>query len=508
VADQKSDSQKYVSFKQLIDDIEATEAVLFHDQYNEAYIAVGGNGAKIIKLKSDEFKQWLSGTSWKKYKQAPSPNTTAKIIQTLMGKARFDGPQYRLEVRCALADDGIWYDCGKGNGVHITAKGWKYTDELPITFRRFQHQQIQVEPKKGGSLETLASFVNIEDELEKLLFIVYVVAAFIPGFPHPLLILTGPQGAGKSTPMRVIKELVDPSAIKGVSAPTDAAGFAQLAHHHAFMFFDNLSAMPNWFSDALARVSTGDGFSKRALYTDDDDIVYSLQRTVALNGINQVVHKADLLDRAILLSLKRIDPSVRMPEEEFWSEFEARRPALLGAIFEAVSGALAIHPTVNLDTLPRMADFTRWGYAIAEAAGFGGDKFIEAYSTNIDKQNEEAIDSSPVAQAVIALMNALPIWEGPASQLLAELNRQNFSNDLTKSILWPKDPQWLTKRINEVQPNLSSLGIEVERYATKDGRITKITNNTVDSVIADEDIPDFDDGKTVETVDPEQSTLL
>jgi energy-coupling factor transporter ATP-binding protein EcfA2 len=507
MTNQDDTKNNYVTVKQLLKQIEESKGVLFHDQYNEAFIAVGGTGKKIIKLKSEEFKQWLARSSWLKFKQAPSPNTITKVVQTLIGKAKFDGPLYPLDVRSAFVSDELWYDLCNGSAIKINGEGWEVATP-PIAFRRFQHQQHQVLPESGGDLNELLEFVNLHKENDKILFIVYLIAAYIPGFPHPLLILTGPQGAGKSTPMRVMKELIDPSAIKGVSAPGDMNAFAQLAHHHFFLFFDNLSNMPNWLSDALSRISTGDGFSKRALYTDDDDIVYALQKTVALNGINQVVTKADLLDRSLLLTLERIEPKDRIPEEQFWTLFNKRKPKILGSIFDTISASLSKYPSVTIKDFPRMADFAKWGYAIAEASGIGGDNFISAYTANIETQNDEAIEASPIAQAIIMFMSNLGSWQGTAADLLHHLNKLLFTSDLTKSPLWPKDPQWLTKRLNEVQPNLSTRGIQITRYASSEGRITKIENTTVNSVIKAEDIPDFDDDKAVETVNNDQTTLI
>ena len=43
------------------------------------------------------------------------------------------------------------------------------------------------------------------------------------------------------------------------------------------------------------------GFSKRQLYTDDDDIIYHFRRCIGFNGINLRATKADLLDRAIII---------------------------------------------------------------------------------------------------------------------------------------------------------------------------------------------------------------
>ena len=51
-----------------------------------------------------------------------------------------------------------------------------------------------------------------------------------------------------------------------------------------------------------------------------------------------------------------------------------------------------------------MADFTRWGYAIAEVSGIGGDKFLDAYLNNQNNANIEALESHPVGFAMYKFM--------------------------------------------------------------------------------------------------------
>jgi hypothetical protein len=311
--------------------------------------------------------------------------------------------------------------------------------------------------------------------------------------------------------MRLLKELIDPSVIKGVPAPNDGAAFAQFAYHHAFMFFDNLSGMKPWFSDALARASTGDGFSKRALFSDDDDVIYIIQRPIAINGISQVITKADLLDRSILIGLKRIDPNLRLSEDEFWTTFYDHRARLIGAVFDLISKALSIIESIELDWHPRMADFARWGYAIAEAAGYGGNNFVEAYKSNIDKQDEEAIEANPAAQALISYMEDRPDWEGTASELLKDLNTYvGFTSGIRDSYLWPKDAARLSIKLNEVEPNLMSRGISLKRYTSKLRRITKVINENYIEADEETEVEDQTDenSKTVETVNNQSAISL
>ena len=91
------------------------------------------------------------------------------------------------------------------------------------------------------------------------------------------------------------------------------------------MALDNLSGLPDWLSDALARLATGSGFSTRQLYTDADEFSFSAARPVMLNGIGDVIERSDLLDRAVVVGLAPIAEAERRLEADFWSDFEADR---------------------------------------------------------------------------------------------------------------------------------------------------------------------------------------
>ena len=126
----------------------------------------------------------------------------------------------------------------------------------------------------------------------------------------------------------------------------------------------------NRLSNAFCRLATGGGSATRQLYTDTDEILFNVQRPILLNGIEDIATRGDLMDRAIPYSLPNIPEDKRKPEKQFWRDFEAARPRILGALCTAVSGALRNLSSVNLEGLPRMADFAEWATAAETSMGF------------------------------------------------------------------------------------------------------------------------------------------
>ncbi len=120
-----------------------------------------------------------------------------------------------------------------------------------------------------------------------------------------------------------------------------------------------------------------------------------------MNGVNLVADKPDLLDRAILLRMERISKEKRKTEDKVWRDFNEVKGEILGGIFDILTKAAAIKPHIQLDELPRMADFMVWGCAISEALGVGMDAFKAAYIANIQSQNKEALEASPIGDVLM-----------------------------------------------------------------------------------------------------------
>jgi hypothetical protein len=69
--------------------------------------------------------------------------------------------------------------------------------------------------------------------------------------------------------------------------------------------------------------------------TDQDEVLFTAARPVILNGIEDVIARPDLADRAILLTPAPIGETQRRPETTLWQEFERAQPQILGALLDA-----------------------------------------------------------------------------------------------------------------------------------------------------------------------------
>jgi len=464
---------------------------LFNDQYGEPFARVRvQNHKEILSLKGRNFKRLIAHLFWQEKGKGLSSEALKTALNVLEGKAIFEGPQHKLHNRVAILDGAIYYDlCDRDwRVIKVTSQGWQIITDPPILFRRYSHQQPQVEPASGGDLREILKFLNLRDPAQQLLLMVYLVSCFVPDIAHPILVPHGPQGSAKTSFLRIIRRLIDPSVTDTLSFAATYKELVQQLCHHWAPFFDNVSYVSPLVSDTLCRAATGEGFCKRELYSDDEDIIYQFRRCVALNAINVPVQAPDILDRCLLFELDPIPEQQRRTESEIWRNFERVLPLLFGAVLDALTKAMAIQPSISLRTLPRLADFAVWGCAIARALGYSQDGFLAAFYENVQVRNCEVLSSSLVATVVLDFLGERESWKGSPSELFAQLGEvAEKLNINTKSSSWPKAAHVLTRRLNEIRPNLAAEGISVE-YG-KDHRrrtviLSKSPKNSVSSAAA------------------------
>jgi len=197
----------------------------------------------------------------------------------------------------------------------------------------------------------------------------------------------------------------------------------------------------------------------RQLYTDQDEVLFDAARPVILNGIEDIVERPDLADRALFLTLEAIPEKRRRPEAELWVGFETERPRILGALLDAVVEGLKRLPEARLPGLPRMADFALWATA-CETVLWPSGTFWSAYNSNRDETVEGVIDADPVAAAVRAFMSERTEWTGTASDLLDNLT-DRAGERISKSKEWPSSPRSLSGHLRRAATFLRKIGIEV-----------------------------------------------
>ena len=458
----------------LIDIVEDIET--YRTSMDETYVTIQIRENN-VNVKSERFKKWIVSQFYNIESKIPTNDNIAKIILLLESRAMNEVNEVLVEIRCATVVNCIYYDLKDDscNVVKVSRDGWEIIKDPPVIFARTKTMYRQVTPERNGNLDILDKWFRYKDENHLILQKVILVASLIPNIARPIQVLHGEKGSSKTSTMKLVRDIIDPAIVPVVSIPKTIDDLAVYISKNYVPCFDNIDTISNQVSDLLCIAVTGGGHTKRKLYTDDEEQVMFFQRFIVLNGINVVATRPDLLDRCILLELERIPPNERKEEKVLREEFDKDKPIILGAIFETLSKAMSIYDQVELNNLGRMADFTRWGYAIAEVLGIGGDKFLEAYLNNQNNANIEALESHPVGFAMYKFMEDKTVWSGSPTKLLSELEIvAGFEKIDTTNSNWAKTPNVLSRRLNEIKSNLLDVGIEFERSKGKNREI-KIT---------------------------------
>jgi hypothetical protein len=261
---------------------------------------------------------------------------------------------------------------------------------------------------------------------------------------------------------------------------------------------DNVSHLPDWLSDAICRLSTGGSFATRQRHTDEDEILFNVQRPCLVNGIEEIAVRGDLVDRAIVLELPSIPEDKRITDEEFWARFDEWEPGLFGYLLDAVAGALPRYESVKLTRLPRMADFAKWITAAEPALGWEDHFFVGAYTENRKQANDVTIEASPIARHVVALA-ATGSWEGTATALLERLNVKATDAE-RRSKTWPQASNGLSNALRRLAPSLRSKGVNVQFHRDQNVRTILVSSQSETSVAHDDlhdDVCSNDDPMTI-----------
>lgn len=353
-----------------------------------------------------------------------------------------------VPLRVGKADGNLYVDLGNNAGevVEISPEGWKVRDRAPIAFLRTVLTVEMPHPETGGNVEDIFKYINIPLHRRDL-FLGYLVASFFEDIPHPVLNFDGEQGSGKSFAAELLTELLDPSLVPRRKPPKDIETWTTVAQGSYIIGIDNVRALSEFFSDAICRAVTGDGNVSRELYTNGGLFVSRFRRLVVMNGIGITGIQDDLRDRLISFKFPVIPNSKRRTEKEIRRGWEAIRPGVYGSLLDLVSRVLTILPSLEMDEMPRMADFSRVLAAMDKAIG------TESLNQYLDDVNLGAVSSVSEDPIIEVIQRAIPDgFYGSSKVLLEFIMAKNKVEDLPKG--FPASAREMTGYLSRIVPTL------------------------------------------------------
>jgi len=447
--------------------MEDEQAALFHNRDGETFASFSvADHCETWPTASRRFRRHLGRLYYNATQRTPTSGAVAEAQGTLEAQALYEGEQQEVYTR--VASDGrdvVYVDLCNESWSVVEISGstgtFRIVDDSPVRFIRAKGMLALPVPEHGGNLLALREVVNVGDDGDWALVLAWLVAALRPSGPYPILLVHGEQGSSKSTLVRILRRFVDPNKADLRAEPRDTRDLAIAASNGWIIALDNLSQIKPWLSDALCRLSTGGGFGIRQLYTDRDEVIFDAQRPVVLTGIEELATRGDLIDRCISVELQPMAAGKRKPESEIWAAIDASGGQIFGALLDAVACALRAHRDLRLSVLPRMADFAIWATAAEAGLGLPKGAVIAAYERNRADANQTALEASPIATLVIALVTEQGAWSGTAMELLQVV--EGRADDLARRAkCWPRTPIAMAGTLRRSAPNMREAGIVVE----------------------------------------------
>jgi hypothetical protein len=387
---------------------------------------------------------------------AASQSALADAMTVLEGFAQ-EADARVPHLRTARDGDRIVVDLGTPDGrcVIVDPDGWSRESRSPVLFRRSGAMRALPSPTRDGDgLALLGGLLNMGEEGFRLL-VGWLVAAFIPDLPHPILTFRGEQGTGKSKSAQMVIGIIDPSGAPKRTAPRDVKSWGVQAFNSWALCLDNISYVPDWLSDALCRAVTGDGIVDRALYSDDDVVVLEFRRVLALTTIDAGALAGDLAERLLTIELELIPDNKRREEAELDRAYADAHASILASLFDLLAEVLKVLPDVNLTERPRMADFARILAAVDQVKGWGT---LKSYKAGARDAVSDVLDGDQFAQALVELVDSFGGKE--LSETAADILARITPERPPKS--WPKDATRTGGKIKRLAPALRTIGIEVD----------------------------------------------
>jgi hypothetical protein len=405
---------------------------------------------------------WLRRLFWL---QEGTPATT-DLLGTVAGQLRafaeVSPVQHTLHLRAAQHGGAVYLYLGPGRVVRVDASGWELDSNPPVMFRRVANLKDLPDPERGGSLELLDAFITAQEDRDHRLAKTWLALALLADINRPILLAHGPQGSTKSSVQRVLKNIIDPG--RPETLKLREKDFEQNINKAFIPFFDNISTVSDYMADELSKAVTGAGNAVRKLYANDEDVIREYKRAVLLNGLVIPTEKADLIDRILPVALRRVPKEERKTETRMDALFKERHPKLLGAVLDALSGALAHHEEV--EGLPRLAAWAEYAIALYKHLGWGGhDGFMDDWAVVEEGQHETTLEASVLAQAVVAVVDEHgDITRSPKAmlELLRNAARSEGLETDGRDNDFPGSVTWLSKRLVPQIPTLEANRIKVE----------------------------------------------
>lgn len=275
-------------------------------------------------------------------------------------------------------------------------------------------------PKNTPTLDqAIFQLPNYDEDLTKhtrqqasALFKLWAYSLFFSEYmdAQPHLIVAGPTDSGKSMAFQALGELLMGSQTTVSAVPTDRNTFETAVSNSNYVFFDNVDTPNKWMEDALCEVATGIQFTRRVLYTTNEQLTYKVKCHLGMTTRNHWFTRSDVATRLVVLYVDRRDEK--------------------------------ISPTVLLDRIRDNRNYL-WGELMEDL-----NKIVRVLKTW--KPTRHTLRMAAFADFILAASHALEL---PEMGLLSILDSNQKQTARDSSILWSNLELWVRQIGNRPEDN-------------------------------------------------------
>ena len=464
---QNSSDQKEPTQKDNMVSLAKSQDVFLDQDRIPCVSIINGSNIRDIEIQSSEYEVYLLQKYVDHYGSIPYDVKDA--VKLSRSRAIINQKVYPVHTRFNFDGQRLLLDLcdGMGNIVYADRNGWDVRQKGFNKFRQPKYMKPLPYPDRNGDLLDLLDCVSFDNHMDRVLVPVWIVGALASNLDRPILMISGTQGSGKTTTADIIRSCIDPVNLTGLSAPSTERDFAVTLRRQQVPSFDNLTFIKGEIQDLMARVVTGGAIERRKLYTDDESHFVRFKRAMILTGISNPITQDDLLDRTLSIQLRRSSNTERRLKADILKRFEQKQASIIGGILNTFVGALNIQDSLELDELPRLADFYHFGVAIAEylgeQQGFGKEMFARAFNNSMRQSYQYGADDDPLAFTVLDFLRELNKTKPQdkhcfkVSDLHKDLNKYAPTIDIDPKEL-PGSPSILSRKLKGVRQALEHMG--------------------------------------------------
>lgn len=458
----KEESSNSISLQELVENGSITP---FSTPKGEFFCTLNTGGVnKNYFLSSPSFRVAFKSV-YKKYTDEIISDIQFKYMLEELEVMAFENKiSYMLSNRICEFNGAIIYDLSESKNlcVKITEGTCKIVQTPKMLFKRTNIQADQVKPDfsvdETSLSKMLKKHLNIPSKKLRDLYSVWLVSCFFPDIQHMILAVYGEKGSSKSTLLQRTVQIIDP-VIKGAelnSLPKKSDLVLRLGAS-LVSAFDNISSQQlKYISDILCQSVTGGRSPKRELYKDSDIILTDLKSIVLLNGTELVISRSDLMERAILLPMKKLKAGEIRNENEMESAFRTELPRILGACLKLA--AIAFNDTVPIETghRTRVASFYDVAIRVGRAMGFEDEYTDELLMMNSKRGNQETLKNSVIIDCLLILIGESSEYKCSMTELLSNLKEIGKSYNIPLSE-FPSMPNKLRGELSKLESDLEAI---------------------------------------------------